>query len=234
MSESLRIAEMELEERPRERLMRRGAGALSVAELLAILLRTGIRGKSAVQVGMELLRRYGSLEQLGRAPWQELAAMKGVGKTKAVMLKAAFELGVRLRHDRREAVILDTPEKVFNYVGDEMRILAREEVWLLILNVRMVVMAVEKINVGTENSSMVDVRHILRLVLLHGAKNFMLAHNHPSGDPSPSEADRKVTVELRRSAELLSLHFVDHLIIGSLHSPTGVPYYSFRDGGELW
>ncbi len=234
MSESLRIAEMAAEERPRERLMNRGASALSIAELLAILLRTGIQGKSAVQVGAELLKRYGNLEQLSRAPWQEIASIKGVGKTKAVTLKAAFELGVRLRHDRREPVILDMPEKVFDYFGDEMRMLAREEVRLVILNIRMALLAVEKINVGTESSSIVDVRHILRLILLHGAKNFMLIHNHPSGDPSPSEADYKVTRELRRSAELLNLYFVDHMIIGSLHSPSGLPYFSFRDKGVLW
>jgi DNA repair protein RadC len=208
---------------------------LSAAELLAILLRTGIQGKSAVQVGAELLKRYGSLEQLSRAPWQEIAAIKGMGKTKAVTLKAAFELGVRLRNDRREVVVLDTSAKVFDYFGDEMRMLAREEVWLVILNIRMGLLAVEKINVGTESSSIVDLRHILRLILLHGAKNFMLIHNHPSGDPSPSEADFKITRELLRAANILNLHCVDHLIIGSHHSPSGLPYYSFHDNEEsLW
>jgi DNA repair protein RadC len=214
--------------------MKRGAEALSVVELLAILLRAGIRGQSAVAIGGELLRRYGDLEQLSRAPWQEIASVRGVGEAKAVTLKAAFELGVRLRHHRRDPIILDAAEKVFDYIGDEMRMLAREEVRVIILNVKMAVLALEKINIGTESSSMVDTRHVLRLVLLYGARNFMLVHNHPSGDPNPSEADRKVTQELRRGAELLNLCFVDHLIIGSHHSPSGVPYYSFREKGELW
>ncbi|MCS7063055.1 MAG: DNA repair protein RadC [Methylacidiphilales bacterium] len=233
MSENLKIAEMAVEERPRERLASRGPSALSISELLAILLRTGVKGKSAVNVGAQLLRQYGSLEQLSRAPWQELAAIRGVGKTKAITLKAAFELAVRLRQDRSEPIILDNPQKVYDFLSDEMRMLGREEVKVILLNTRLAFMGMERINNGTENSSIVDLRHLLRVVLLHGYKNFMLVHNHPSGDPQPSSADIKITGELKRCAEILNLAFLDHIIIGSTHSPSGLPYYSFREAGRL-
>ncbi|MDR1305577.1 MAG: DNA repair protein RadC [Verrucomicrobiales bacterium] len=228
----VRIQEIPSTERPRERLWRQGAGALRLAELLAILLRTGLPGKSAIEVADELLIKYPTLDELGRAAVGELAGHKGIGPAKATQLKAAFELGSRLASSRREHLPVETAEDVLQLLGHELRQLPHETARLLALNTKLHLIAVEKISSGTLNETVVHPREIFKIALMHNAAGFILVHNHPSGDPNPSQADIQFTRQLREAAKLMQVQFHDHVILG-VSSPSHPAWFSFRENGYL-
>lgn len=228
-----RIHDMPEDDRPRERLIRLGPGALSDAELLAIFINTGIKGENAMQVGQRLLRDYGSLRQLARVDAGELAGKRALGPAKAAHLAAAFELGRRAEQQEVKELPMDRPELIYRYLGAEMQALAHESLRVLLLNTKLLLMQQVEISMGTVNETVAHPREILSRVITYKAYAFVLVHNHPSGDPQPSEADRRLTRRVKEGAELLGLVFADHVIIGATAVGRGTPYFSFKERGLL-
>ncbi len=228
----LKIQELPEQERPREKLAAHGAAALSDSELIAILLRTGIPGANAVDVGRQLILRFGSLAALSRATVPELSKVKGVGKAKAVQLAAAFGLASRLARETLADIPLDTPGKIFELLGAEMRQLGKESLRVVLLDSKLRLLRIEQVSLGSLNECLAHPREILRPAVLHNAFAFVLVHNHPSGDPSPSDADRRVTMRMAEAAKMLQVNFFDHMILGS-PSTEHAPYFSFREAGVI-
>ena len=229
---TLKIQELPEQERPREKLAAHGAAALSDSELIAILLRTGIPGANAVDIGRQLILHFGSLAALSRASLIELAKIKGVGRTKAVQLAAAFGLASRLAHESLVDIPLDSPASVFELLGAEMRQLGKESLRVVLLDSKLRLLRVEQVSLGNLNECLAHPREILRPAVLHNAFAFILVHNHPSGDPAPSDADRRVTLRLAEAARMLQVTFFDHVILGS-PSEHRAPYFSFREAGVI-
>ena len=229
---SLRIQELPDEERPREKLMKQGAGALSESELIAILLRTGTVGANAVDVARELLLRYQSLNALSRRNAKELAEIKGIGLAKALQLAAAFELGKRLAYESSSAGKMDTPQLIYDLLGMEMRMLSQESLRAVLLDTRLKLMRVEEIALGTVSECMAHPREIFRPAIVHSAYAVIIVHNHPSGDPSPSAADIQMSRRMAEAAHLLQIRLLDHVIIGS-PAEGRAAYYSFKESGVL-
>lgn len=229
---ALKIQEMPEDERPRERLTRHGATALSDSELIAILLRTGIRGANAVDVARQLLVKHGSLAALSRCSVKELASIKGIGPAKALHLVAAFGLGSRLAGEVLKRAKVDSPDIVYALLGTEMRALHRESLRVILLDTKYRMLRLEEISLGTVNESMAHPREIFRPAILYSAFAVIVVHNHPSGDPTPSEADHRLTRRLAEAAQLLQIALVDHIIIGS-PAEGRLPYTSFRELGIL-
>ena len=229
---SLKIHELPEQERPREKLAAHGAGALSDSELIAILLRTGIPGANAVDIGRQLILHFGSLAALSRASLTELAKIKGVGRTKAVQLAAAFGLASRLARESLADIPLDSAARIFELLGAEMRQLGKESLRVVLLDSKLRLLRVEQVSLGSLNECLAHPREILRPAILHNAHAFILVHNHPSGDPAPSDADRRVTIRLADAARILQVNFFDHVILGSF-AENRAPYFSFRDAGVI-
>ncbi|PLV55787.1 DNA repair protein RadC [Thermotoga sp. SG1] len=213
---------------PRERLIKAGPDALSNEELLAVLLRTGKKGKHVLELSKELFRRFdNSLVKLMNASVEEIAAIEGVGIVKAVTLKAALELGKRLHRElERVPEKLDSAGKVYRYCQD-MIYLEKEVVKVVCLDRRLNVLSESVITVGTSDRSLVHPRDVFRVAIRSNASGVIVVHNHPSGDPTPSKEDRAITKNLKRVGEILGIELVDHVII----SKRG--YYSFREEGEI-
>jgi DNA repair protein RadC len=221
-------------ERPRERLLERGAEALKTAELLAILLRTGTQGRPVLELADFLLHHFGSLEALSRAPVGELTRIKGVGQAKAIELKAAFALAARMTRSEAESRAIETAEDIARLLGDEMRLLDYESVRIVCLNTKHKVLAVEEVTRGTLNESLFHPREAFRPALARQAHAVILVHNHPSGDPQPSSADLHVTRQMKQAGEVLQIALLDHVILGAPRgNGEGKNYFSFKDGGLL-
>lgn len=228
-----RLNEIPREERPRERLQKDGAGVLSDAELLAIFIRTGTRNRNAIQVARDLIERHGSLHRLARCTVGEImAGGGGIGPAKASELVAAFEIGRRLARGERGRPQLNTPQAIYEVFGQEMQALHQESVRVALLDTKLHLIRFDEVTRGSVNESVAHPRELLRPALVHSAYAFVMLHNHPSGDPAPSRADREFTSRLRDAAELLQLRFIDHVIIGS-PAEGRLPYFSFREHGLL-
>jgi DNA repair protein RadC len=232
MSAQLKIREMAEDERPREKLAARGADALSDAELIAILLRTGMKGANAIEVARQLIKAFGSLGTLSRCSVKELARIKGIGPAKATQLAAAFGLGRRLAREPFTREKVDTPARVYELLGADMRALHRESLRLILLDTRYHLMRVEEISSGSVNESIAHPRDVFRPALIYSAYAVVVVHNHPSGDPAPSQADHGLTRRLREAAELLQIKLLDHIIIGA-PAEGQLPYFSFKEMGVL-
>jgi len=228
----LKIREMPEEERPREKLMSRGAAALTDPELIAILLRTGVRGANAIEVGRELLAKYKSLGGLSRCTVKELAAIRGVGNAKAVQLVAAFGLGQRLARESFARKKIDSPELVCDLVAAEMRTLHKESLRVILLDTRYHLLRIEEVSLGSINESIAHPRDVFRPAIIFSAYAVIVVHNHPSGDPSPSQTDHSLTRRLSEAAELLQIKLLDHIIIGAPEQGRP-PYFSFKEAGVL-
>lgn len=210
------IRDLPQDERPRERLESYGEGALSLSELLAIVLRVGNPGVSVLHLAQQLVSHFGSLRGLAGASVQELSQVRGIGLAKACQVKAAFELGKRL------ALIPDAPKPVItsplaaaNLVMEEMRYLKEEHFRALYLDTRNQVLEWKKdISVGSLNASIVHPRETFRAAIAHTAAAVILVHNHPSGDPTPSKEDLALTARLKEVGELIGIPVLDHLVIG--------------------
>jgi DNA repair protein RadC len=199
---------------PRERLRSRGADALSDAELIALLLRTGARGRDAMDVARALLARAGGLDRLESAPACELVAVPGVGAAKAASLISAFELGRRCASSHLpEGAALRSPQDVFRHFGARLRRLSHERFVVVLLDGRHRVIGEEMVSQGTLTASLVHPREVFRPALRASAAAVILVHNHPSGDPAPSAEDRVVTERLARAGEILGIRVLDHLVI---------------------
>ena len=228
----LKIREMPEEERPREKLMTRGAPALTDPELIAILLRTGVRGANAIEVARELLAKYKSLSGLSRCSVKELAAIRGIGNAKAVQLVAAFGLGQRLARESFARKKIDSPELVCDLVAAEMRMLHKESLRIILLDTRYHMLRIEEVSLGSINESIAHPRDVFRPAIIFSAYAVIVVHNHPSGDPSPSQADHSLTRRLSEAAELLQIKLLDHIIIGAPEQGRP-PYFSFKEAGVL-
>ncbi|MBI4280168.1 MAG: DNA repair protein RadC [Armatimonadetes bacterium] len=201
--------------RPRERLMRAGAGALSTAELIAILLRVGTARVTAVHLAAELLVRFGSLQGLAEASVQELGAVKGIGPAKAVQVLAAFELGRRLHTAApRARHVVRTPADIAALLMPGMRYLDRERFCAVLLDTRHQVIDVVVVSLGSLNATTVHPREVLKEAIRRSAAALVLVHNHPSGDPEPSRDDVRVTERLRAAGEVVGIEVLDHVILG--------------------
>ncbi len=226
--ERLTIKDLPLEERPREKLKSLGAEALSNAELLAVLLRTGTTRETAVQLASRILARAGGLRALPDLSLEELESFHGIGPAKAVLLKAALELGRRLATaPRREAAAVTSPRQAAELFMEQLRYKKKEHFEVLLLNTKNQVISREVISVGSLNASIVHPREIFNAPLRKSAAAVILVHNHPSGDPSPSQEDLEVTRRLVEAGGILGIAVRDHIIIGD-----GC-YLSFKEKGLL-
>src|SRR2546425_1575656 len=235
MTANPRIKDMAAKDRPRERLAADGAEALSNADLVAILLRTGMKGYSAIHIAQQLLARFGTLEELARASLDQLRQVKGVGRDKAIALKSAFTLAQRMvRELQQEAPVLDTPERIADLLREENRAYEVEHFQVVLLNTRRKLIRIEKISQGTLDTILVHPREVFKLAIAANAAAVVLAHNHPSGDPSPSEADIKVTRDLIRAGQLLKIDVLDHVIIGRNTAERQKDYVSLRELGYFY
>jgi len=229
-SGDMRIHDMPLGDRPREKLAQLGPAALDNAELMALFIASGTKGRSAIQIGRELLRRHGSLGALGSLSVAQLAEQHGLGIAKASKLAAAFELGSRVAREQIHRKPLDSPERIYEYFAPQLGHLPQEQVMVAVLNSRLQHIGTNTISMGTVNESPAHPREILRPVITRGAHAFVLVHNHPSGDPSPSRSDEQITRRLIEAASLMQVHFMDHVIIGR-PSAGKQAYFSFREAG---
>ena len=228
----LKIREMPQDDRPREKLLAKGANALTDAELIAILLRTGLPGANAVEVAARLLKRYQSLNGLSRCTVDEIADEPGIGPAKALQLVAAFGLGQRLARETLAREKIDSPELVCALLGPEMRVLHKESLRVILLDTRYHLMRIQEVSLGSLNESIAHPRDIFRPAILAAAYAVIVVHNHPSGDPTPSQADHSLTRRLAEAAELLQIRLLDHIIIGA-PAEGRAPYFSFKEAGVL-
>jgi DNA repair protein RadC len=215
-------------ERPREKLLTKGARALSEAELLAIVLRTGVPGKSAVDLGRELLQRYGNLSSLFASDLERLLLIKGLGYAKAVQLQAVIELARRaLEEQLRPGVNLNSPKAVRDFL--RLALLRQDkEVFLgIFLDAQNRVLATEELSEGTLTQTSVFPREVVKRALRHNAAALIFAHNHPSGLAEPSRADEVLTQALKQALTLIDVKVLDHFIVGGSHT------MSFAERGLL-
>jgi DNA repair protein RadC len=210
------IKEMSEEERPRERLAKLGPQSLTTAELLGILLRVGMVGESAVQVGQRLLQTFGGIAGIHRASFDQLSNQKGVKLAKAAQIKAAIELGRRLvLESPEERAIVHSPADAAEMVQYEMSALEQEELRVMLLDTRNRVQHIETVYRGSVNSSQVRIAEIFKAAIRRNASNVIVVHNHPSGDPTPSPDDIAITRAILQAGELLDVKLLDHIIIGN-------------------
>ena len=210
-----RIREIPADERPRERLIQYGADVLSTSELLAILLRTGTGKYSAMGLGDHLLASFAGIRGVARASIEELSRIHGVGAAKAAQIKAAIEFGRRLvaaSPDERPKIA--SPRDVYNLLGPSLREEKREHFVAVLLDTKNGVLRTKTVSVGDLSSSVVHPREVFAEAIRHSAASLIVAHNHPSGDPTPSPDDIAVTRRLQESGELLGIEVLDHVVLG--------------------
>jgi DNA repair protein RadC len=235
MAENSRLKDQPASERPRERLVALGADALSHAELVAILLRTGLKGMNAVEVGKQLLQKFGTLQALAQTGVADLQKVKGIGRDKAVTLVAAFALARKMAAELQyESPVLDTPEAVARLLKESNLSRQVETLQVLLLNTRRRLIRIEEISNGTLDTILVHPREVFKSAIAANAAAMILVHNHPSGDPTPSEADVKVTRDLIRAGQLLKIEVIDHIIIGRATTERAKDYSSLRELGYFY
>jgi len=209
------IHEMPEGERPRERLLHYGAGALSNAELIAIIIRVGTKGRSVLQVANTLLASNKGLPGIARATITELEETNGVGPDKAATLKAALELGRRLLVSTpEERPRVSSPSDAANLLMSEMMLLEQEQLRLILLDTRNGILGTPTIYKGSLNTSVVRIGELFRAALRENAAAMIVVHNHPSGDPSPSPEDVQVTSRIVEAGRLMDIEVLDHIVIG--------------------
>lgn len=216
-------------DRPREKMLLRGAAALTDAELVAILLRTGTAEKSALEIGSEMTADGGLYKRLaGITDINELTQIKGLGQAKAATVLAALELGRRLASAQTlEKVHLGGPRQVAAYLMPRLRYAVKEQFVAVFLNTKNRIIGEEIISEGTLTGSLVHPREVYQPAILRHAAAIVVAHNHPSGDPNPSREDRELTAMLYKAGKNLGIPLLDHVVIGD-----GI-YYSFQENGAL-
>lgn len=215
VSAPVRVREMPKEERPRERMLAQGTDAMSNAELLAILLRTGNRGVSAVDLADRLLSRFGGIRELLEAELQELTDMPGIGLAKATQVKAAIEFGRRVARMSREArPLLTTPQEVADYMMDRLRFQLKEHFVTLHLDTKGRLIGEEIVSIGSLNAAIAHPREIFKTAIKKSAAAIICLHNHPSGDPTPSYEDIELTRRLVEAGQILGVEVIDHIVIG--------------------
>jgi DNA repair protein RadC len=226
---SLKITDWAVEDRPREKLYSKGTSSLSDAELLAILIGSGTRNRSAVDLGRELLSLVGNnLNSLGKLSISDLRKIRGIGNARAVTIAAALELGRR----RKLAEMPDNPQikcsrDVFDLIAHLLSDISHEEFWILFLNRSNKVVNRMKLSQGGISGTVTDVRIVMKQAIENLASGIIVCHNHPSGNLNPSESDTRITQKIKEAGTLMDIQLLDHLII------TDKDYYSFADNGLL-
>jgi DNA repair protein RadC len=216
-------------DRPRERLTRFGAEALSDAELLALVLRTGDRRRDSLALARELLTRHGGLRGLARATGPELRAADGVGPVKGASLLAALEIGRRVAsRELQPGEPIRSPADLWQHFGARLRDASHEQFLVVLLDGRHRVLRSEPVSRGTLTASLVHPREVFRPAIREAAAALVLVHNHPSGDPTPSREDREITARLVRAGELLGIPVLDHVVVAE----SG--YRSLREESDAW
>ena len=226
---SFTVRDLPKPERPRERLQKLGPEALSSQELLALVIGRGIPKKSVMIIAQELLARFRNVKAISQATLEELSQIKGIGLAKAAQIKACFELGKREDLEPPDLVPFDikNPEAVVKAIRASVQDKAKEHFKLILLNSRNRVIGISTISIGTLTTSLVHPREVFKEAIMHSAASVVLAHNHPSGDPDPSEDDLKITKKLVESGKILGIEVIDHIIIGK------IDHYSFREKGLI-
>jgi DNA repair protein RadC len=222
------ISDWPIQQRPRERLIRLGPQALSDAELLAVFLRIGIPGKTAVELGQDMVAHFGSLNKIFSAPLPEFISIQGLGPAKFAQLQAVFELARRaLGEDLESGAMLDSPKSVRHYLQLQLAAKSVESFVVMFLDVRNRLIASEELFRGTLTHTGVYPREVVKKALAHNAASVILAHNHPSGDARPSASDHSVTNVLLQALTLVEVRLLDHFVIGASS------IYSFAENGHL-
>ncbi|MFW5856155.1 MAG: RadC family protein [Bacillota bacterium] len=209
------IKEMPEEERPREKLMKYGADKLSNSELLALIIRTGHKEKTAIRLARDILSFAGGIEQLNDLSVEELKNIKGVGIAKGTQIQALIELSKRFTAASGQSQVkIKSPQDVCKLVMPELRYASQEIFKVILLNIKNQVIAIPEISKGSLNKSMAHPRDVFRVAIRRSSAAIVLVHNHPSGDPEPSKKDIKITKKLAASGDLLGIEVLDHLVIG--------------------
>ena len=209
------IKQLPPETRPRERLARVGSSALSDVELIAILLRTGMRNRSALELAQDILANFKGVADLSRARHADLRAIKGVGAGKAAQILAAVELGRRvLGNGRKPGSRLSSPKEVYDFLSPAMKGLAKEKFVVVYLDNKNRYLDQETVSVGILDSAHAHPREVFQGAIAAGAKSLIVGHNHPSGDPTPSKEDKEITKRLQSCGKILGIELLDHIIVG--------------------
>ncbi len=230
---NVNINDLPEDQRPREKLAKLGADALTDAELVAIFLRVGVKGQSAIEIGKRLLNTYGSLSQLSRLELNDLAKEYGLGLAKAAQLCAAFAIASRISRESVISMPINTPVSVYTAMAPQLRNQTVESVHVMLADTRLCHIRTLLISQGTVNQTTCHPRDVLRPIINSQAYGFVLVHNHPSGDPSPSHADNEITRIIIKAADLMQVKFIDHVIIGQSIDGRD-PYYSFRESSDFF
>ena len=217
------IQDMTLEERPREKMILNGAGSLTDAELLAILIRTGTKQFNAIQLGKAIIEKADNIRYLQNITIEELESINGIGKTKAVQIKAALELGNRIASYKPAKYKIKNPWDIYKYYMESLRYQYKEIFKVVLLNTKNEIITDVDISMGTLNSSLVHPREVFREAIIRSSNKIILLHNHPSGNAEPSKEDKSVTNRLKECGELIGIEVIDHIIIGD-----GI-YFSFKE-----
>jgi len=225
---SFTVRDLPKPERPRERLIKFGPEALSAQELLALVIGRGIPKKSVMNIAQELLARFGNIKTISQASIAALSEIKGVGLAKAAQLKACFELGKRqdLEPELKNYDIKN-PQSIVKAIRASIKDKAKEHFKLILLDTRNKIIGISTISIGTLNAGLVHPREIFKEAIIHNSASIVLAHNHPSGDPEPSDEDLTITKRLVKSGKILGIEVIDHIIIGK----TG--FSSFKERGLI-
>ena len=217
------IQDMTLEERPREKMILNGAGSLTDAELLAILIRTGTKQFNAIQLGKAIIEKADNIRYLQNITIEELESINGIGKTKAIQIKAALELGNRIASYKPAKYKIKNPWDIYKYYMESLRYQYKEIFKVVLLNTKNEIITDVDISMGTLNSSLVHPREVFREAIRRSSNKIILLHNHPSGNAEPSKEDKSVTNRLKECGELIGIEVIDHIIIGD-----GI-YFSFKE-----
>jgi DNA repair protein RadC len=209
------IKDIPEEERPRERLAKYGAEVLSNAELLAIILRTGTKYDSAINIANKLLNNSQGIRYLYESSFEELKCTKGIGTAKAAQIKAALELGRRLRTYKGSGnIYIKTPSDAADIVMEDIRYLKKECMKVILLNIKNMVISIKDVSTGSLNSSIVHPREVFVEAIKSSSASIIVCHNHPSGDPTPSQEDINVTKRIYEAGKIIGIDLIDHIIIG--------------------
>ncbi|MCK5762061.1 MAG: DNA repair protein RadC [Candidatus Izimaplasma sp.] len=222
------IKEIPVNERPRERFLKYPATTIANHELIAIILRTGSKQESVLELSKRVLYKYDSLKELSNAPIKDLMKIRGIGTSKAIELLAAFELGKRvLKENFISQVQLHSPESIYLYLKDDMEMKNQEHFIALYLNTKGELVKKETLFIGSLNSSLIHPRELFKHAVLNSAASIIVSHNHPSGDPTPSVQDIEITKMLHKNSIMMDIELLDHIIIGKDR------YYSFKEKGII-
>ena len=227
MSKSFTIHDLPKDERPRERLVKFGEQALSAQELLQLILGRGVAGESVAVTAQKLLAQFGSLQKLAEASIEELSSIKGIGLAKAAQIKATFEISRRLstQAPTYKSKELTDPEKVYRLIKSKLKDYHKEHFYIIVLNSRG--HSIAEVSVGSLNASVVHPREVFTEAIKNKAASVVFAHNHPSGDPEPSEDDLLLTKKLVESGKILGIEVFDHIIV------VKDGFFSFKNKGII-